>query len=240
MPRTHFDQQLADLQATVLALGAGATALLATVAEAIAVGDAGALRGMGARLGPLRAAAQAIDEQAFLLISLQQPVAGDLRRIAGARAVARELERVADHTADLARAGRRLLGLPALVLPAGGDAPLATAQSMLARALEAYADLDRALAATVWEMDYQIDEWYEDFYRGVVQEAARTPACLEAALAWLSFAHELERLGDRVTNICERVSYIVTGDLAYAHRPAERSAPDTDPAAADHPSTGPT
>ena len=91
------------------------------------------------------------------LISLQQPVAGDLWRIAGAWAVARELERAADHAAALARAGRRLLGLPAFALPDGVDAPLATARSMLGRALAADATRDRDLAAAVWEADDELD-----------------------------------------------------------------------------------
>jgi phosphate transport system protein len=226
MARTRYDAELAALRINVLAQGGQVHRLVREVAAALVARDMAALAVLPSRRRPPRQAAREVEEWTFTLISLQQPVAGDLRCIIGAQAIVQELARVAAHAADLARIGHRLGMAVPLSLGAGTvspwdelASPLALAEQMLGGALEAYAALDVRLAAQIWERDGLLDAWNRAFCTSVLDAGRRCPAAAETMLGWLTLAHDLERLGDRATNICERVCYIVTGELAYTHRP---------------------
>jgi phosphate transport system protein len=93
------------------------------------------------------------------------------------------------------------------------------ATTMLRQALKAYVDLDEELARQVWEMDDQIDKQYNHFQRELLTMMIADQETIERATRLLHVAHDLERIGDRVTNICERVVYIITGEIAYVRRP---------------------
>jgi phosphate transport system protein len=100
-------------------------------------------------------------------------------------------------------------------VPAEFDALAGQANEMLNLALKAYIDHDTALAERVWAMDDRADELYNVIYHHVLGVMMETPATIERATRLLHAAHDLERVGDRVTNICERVMYIATGQPYY-------------------------
>jgi phosphate transport system protein len=86
------------------------------------------------------------------------------------------------------------------------------AVDMLHRAMTAFADEDLQTAKAILQEDDLIDGCYAKLYNEAVHCVLDDPRNIERANYVLWTAHNLERLGDRVTNICERVIYIVTGE----------------------------
>jgi phosphate transport system protein len=215
MIRQHFHQELSAIQDDVLRLG--------SMVEKMVMRAVAALRERDVRLAEqvveddngVDRLAYAVEDRVLLLICTQQPVATDLRRLAAALVIVHELERMGDHAEGIAKIGRRLAREPALLMPAEFDALADQANQMLSLALKAYIDRDTALAERVWAMDDRADELYNSIYRHLFGVMMETPATIERATRLLHAAHDLERVGDRVTNICERIMYISTGQPYY-------------------------
>jgi phosphate transport system protein len=219
MAREYFDNDLRSLQHNVLQIGSQVEKMIARAVTALVERDRALADQVIADDSQVDVLAYAAENNAIALISMQQPVATDLRRIAAAIVIVQELERMGDHAEGIAKLSRRLGKEPPVP---GVDAipPMADrATAMLRQALRAYVDLDEDLARQVWEMDDEIDILYNKFYRQLLSLMIADQEMIERATSLLHVAHDLERIGDRVTNICERVVYIITGEIAFVRRP---------------------
>ncbi len=155
-----------------------------------------------------------IDEQAFVLIATQQPVASDLRLVTASFNVAGELERMGDYCAGIAK-----LTLQMVDEPMGGHLEdihemAGITRGLLAEAMAAFKDRDIDAAGRIWRRDEEVDDLYRDFFQVAISEMAddRTTIRRDTYLLWV--AHNIERMADRVTNIAESVAFICTGDYA--------------------------
>jgi phosphate transport system protein len=156
----------------------------------------------------------AIEADTLALIATQQPMAGDLRTLAAILEIVTELERIGDYAKGIARInemiGEEPLIKPLVDLPRMAD----EAQDMLHQALDAFVQRDVELARAIPERDDTVDELYKQVYRELITIVIAEPAKIEQSNYLLWAAHNLERAADRVTNICERVVFTVTGELA--------------------------
>ena len=154
-----------------------------------------------------------IEFECYSLLVTEQPVASDMRAIVAALTIVNDLERIADHGKKIARTYLRLLEdprpMPLGEMPVLGDLALA----MLERALHAYATRDIAEAEAVCRSDDQADALYKRVFNAIVAQMVENPQQISAGTHLLQVAHELERVGDRATNVAERVIYTVTGEL---------------------------
>jgi len=150
----------------------------------------------------------------LVIIATQQPAARDLRTLASSLTICTELERMGDYAKGIATINLRSegLGLPGILRDMYLMAE--TCVDMLHRAMTSFADEDLQQAKNLILEDDVIDEWYIKLYYEAVNHVLSDPRNIERANYVLWAAHNLERLGDRVTNICERVIYIVTGEYA--------------------------
>lgn len=223
MTRAHFDQELQALKHRVIHLGNIVEKMVVRSVHSLRDRDLALAERVIADDSQVDVLAYLIEDEATILISRQQPIATDLRRIAAALVIIRELERIGDHAEDIARISLLLCG-EAPVKPLI-DIPLMAerAVSMLQLSFQAYLADDEALARQVWEMDDQVDDLYDQFYRELLTCMMNDPMTIERATRLLNVAHDLERIGDRVTNICERIVYIITGEVAYIRRPIATS-----------------
>jgi phosphate transport system protein len=143
---------------------------------------------------------------------MQQPTAGDLRTLAAILEIVTELERIGDYAKGIARInemiGEEELIKPLVDLPRMAD----EAQDMLHQALDAFVRRDLELARTIPERDELVDELYKQVYRELITLVISNPRMIEQSNCLLWAAHNLERAADRVTNICERVVFTVTGE----------------------------
>ncbi len=154
----------------------------------------------------------AIEEAVLAVIATQQPVAHDLRRLTAILDVVTELERMGDYAKGIAeinlRIGDKPLIKPLIDVPRMAEKAVA----MLHRALAAFVAGDAAEARDVPNADNEVDQLYNQVYNELVMYMISDPRTIDGATYLLWVAHNLERLADRVTNICERTIFLVTGE----------------------------
>ena len=154
-----------------------------------------------------------IERDVMIAIATQQPMAHDLRLLASLLDVAGELERMGDYAKGIAKINI-IMGEQELLKPLTNLPHMAEkATDMLHRALTAFIEEDVATAENIPAEDDVIDELYEQIYRELITCVMADPTAIERS-NWLVWAaHNLERVGDRVTNICERTIFIATGEM---------------------------
>lgn len=154
-----------------------------------------------------------IEEACLALIATQQPAASDLRSIIAAMHMVVEMERMADHAAGIAKTvilmGDEPLLKPLIDIPRMAE----LARQMLSDSLKAYNERDAALAKEAASKDDEMDGLYKAIFDELVEIMSDTPDSAPRATYLLWCAHNLERIGDRVTNIAERVVFVTTGDM---------------------------
>jgi phosphate transport system protein len=155
----------------------------------------------------------AIEEGCLQLIATQQPAAGDLRMVIAATHIAVELERMADHAEGTAVLVKRLAGEPLLKPLIDIPAMARISQEMIHAALDAFIAHDAEAARRVASRDDEIDALYQQVFRELLTYMLEDARNIGKATYLLWVAHNLERIGDRVTNICERVIFMTTGQL---------------------------
>jgi phosphate transport system protein len=156
----------------------------------------------------------AIENQLMILIATQQPMAHDLRLLASTMEIISELERMGDYAKGIAninvRMGEEKLIKPLIDIPR--MAQIGT--SMLHRSLTAFVNEDVEAARTIPDEDDEVDALYTQVYRELMLLIIQDPKFIERANWLLWVAHNLERVADRVTNICERTVFIATGEMS--------------------------
>lgn len=154
-----------------------------------------------------------IEEKCLLLIATQQPMAIDLRTIAAILSIITDLERMADHAEGIARInvmiGKESLVKQLVVMPRMAEKGLL----MLERCLKAFMDRNADVARAICDEDTEVDVMYDHVYRELLLMMIENPKIIEGATYLIWVAHNLERIADRVTNIAERVVFMVTGKM---------------------------
>lgn len=154
-----------------------------------------------------------IELDCVTLMTLQAPVANDLRVICAYMQLIRDLERIGDYAEDLAEFALKLFPYSSHYCLPEIAAMSQQTQTMLAASLVALADLDDTAGRRVKEMDNTVDEAYENVYATLAKHTDVKGSVEPILLLGLVIRH-LERMADHATNIGQRVSYIVTGDRA--------------------------
>ena len=154
-----------------------------------------------------------IEEECLTVIATQQPAASDLRATIAATHVAVELERMADHATGIATITLRMLDQP--LLKPLIDIPLMAniAREMIRGALDAFIRHDAEMARQIAARDDEVDEMYQQVFRELLTYMLEDPKNISRATYLLWVAHNLERIADRATNLCERAIFISTGQL---------------------------
>jgi phosphate transport system protein len=154
-----------------------------------------------------------IEADVLVLIATQQPMARDLRALAAILDIIRELERTGDYAKGIAKIslsiGDRPLMKPLIDIPRMSE----KAMDMLGRALKAYIDNDPETARAIPLEDDEVDALYNQVRLELTGLILADRSLIEQANMLLWAAHNLERAADRVTNICERVVFLATGEL---------------------------
>jgi phosphate transport system protein len=154
-----------------------------------------------------------IENKCIEVIATQQPLASDLRVIIAALNIIVELERIGDYGVGNARIAIMIGDEPPLKPLI--DLPRMTEKTidMLKRSLKAYINLDAGAAKQIGQEDIDIDNLYDQIYRELVLFMVSDPRTITRATRLMWVAHNLERGADRVTNICERIVFLVTGKM---------------------------
>lgn len=211
--RKTFDQELQHAKDEILLLGSMVEEAVMASMDALKKRDIEASKEIYAKDQKINAKRFEIEEKVMILIATQQPMAVDLRLLASMLDVASELERMGDYAKGIAniniRMGDRPLLKPLVDLPRMA----VKATDMLHRALDAFVNADAETARAIPAEDDEVDDLYNQVYRELMTFIIQDPTSIERANFLLWAAHNLERMADRVTNICERTLFVATGEI---------------------------
>jgi phosphate transport system protein len=213
MPRETFERELQRLQDEMLIMADWAENAITESVETLKQRDMEGSQRLIAQDRTINRKRFTIEGDCLVAIATQQPTATDLRVLAAILDITTELERIGDYAKGIARINLMIREGP--LLKPLIDIPCMAEQTrkMLHQALEAFVKRDVALAQEIPTQDKVIDELFNQVYRVLMSYAISDPKNIGQVNCLLWAAHNLERVADRVTNICERVIFTVTGEL---------------------------
>lgn len=214
MSRIIFSQKLQKLESSLLRMGSLVDEAIDYSIQALINRDSMLARRVIEGDQEINALRYKIEEVCYTLIATQQPLAHDLRRITAAISIATNMERIADHAAGTAVLVRRLNQEGELKPLIGIPRMSEIARLMLRQSLDAYIKENTVLARQLITEDKKINKLNEQILPALLTFMTENPNNIRRATYMLWIAHNLERIGDRCKNICERVVYVVTGELA--------------------------
>lgn len=153
-----------------------------------------------------------IEEDCLKLIATQQPAASDLRAIVATMNIVVDIERMGDYAAGIAKTVLRMGDAPLLKPLIDIPRMVEISRNMLRESVRAFVERDSEWAKNIAARDDEIDRLYKAIFDELVEIMSRQPDSVERATFLLWIGHNLERIGDRVTNISERVVFVNTGD----------------------------
>jgi len=211
MTRTSFEQELMELQDSVLVLGSMVEKATIRAVEALKTRDVESARHIIKEDELINQKRFEIEQKGLRLLATQQPMASDLRTIVAVLQMTVDLERMGDHAEGIAKVvtliGDEPLIKPLVDIPRMSDLAL----SMLRRGLKAFVERDIDAARQVCRDDDDVDALHDQVYHELITYMLKDPRNITQAtyLTWV--AHNLERIADRSTNLCEQVVFVVTG-----------------------------
>jgi phosphate transport system protein len=211
MIRKTFESEIQQVKDEVILLGSMVEHAIIGSVESLKKRDLVAAEKIIAEDKEINKKRFAIESQLMILIATQQPMAHDLRLLASTMEIISELERMGDYAKGIANINLRM-GEEALLKPLIDIPRMAqVGTSMLHRALSAFINEDVEAANAIPVEDDEVDGLYNQIYHELMLIIIQDPKSIERANWLLWVAHNLERVADRVTNICERTIFIATG-----------------------------
>jgi len=213
MPRDTLNRQMNLIQDEILILGSMVEQAMLSAVEALKKRDAKAAKAIFLQDQVINEKRFAIENAIIILMATQQPMARDLRQMAAMLEVSTELERMGDYAKGVAKVNM-LLGEKEVYMPVAEiDKMAEIAVNMLHRALGAFISEDTSLALAIPPDDDLVDELFNTAYNKIVQDMIANPNTIDQTNFIMWVIHNIERMADRVTNICERTVFITTGEL---------------------------
>ncbi len=211
--RAGFHKRLREIQDDILVMGSMVEKAIGYSIEALKERDLTKAKQLIADDAKINRKRFEIEEKCIQLIATQQPMAGDLRIIICVLNIITELERIGDYAVGIAK----------IVVMIGDEPPLKPlidiprmaekTIKMLHRSLDAFVNRDADAAKQVVAADDEVDNLYNQVFRELLTFMMEDPKTITRATRLIWVAHNLERSADRVTNICERIVFIVTGKM---------------------------
>ena len=211
--RTAFHKRLREIQDDILAMGSMVSKAVLRSVEALKNRDLKSARFIVEDDRKVNQKRFEIEEKCIELIATQQPMASDLRIIIAILNITTEIERIGDYAVGIAR----------IVIMIGDEPPLKPlvdiprmadqTADMLRRSLDAFINRDAEVAKKIITEDDLVDNLYNQVFRELLVFMAEDPGTVTRATRLIWVAHNLERAADRVTNICERVVFVITGKM---------------------------
>jgi len=213
MLRKTFETEIKQVKDEVLLLGSMVEQAIIGSVESLKKRDLKASRQILANDIEINKKRFKIESQLMILIATQQPMAHDLRLLASTMEIISELERMGDYAKGIANINLRMGDQPLLKPLIDVPRMAQKGVDMLHRALTAFVNEDVDTARALPREDDEVDALYNQVYHELMLFVIQDPKSIERANWLLWVAHNLERVADRVTNICERTVFIATGEM---------------------------
>lgn len=211
--RSMYHKKLREIQDDVLVMGGMVGEAILGSAEALKNRDLDLAKRIVEGDQKVNELRFAIEERCIQLIVTQQPIANELRIIIAVLNIITEMERIGDYAGGIAKIaimiGDEPPVKPLIDIPKMAD----KAVDMLRRSLDAFINQDAEAARQICDEDDVVDNLYDQIYLELVGLMTKDPTIISRATRLIWVAHDLERSADRVTNICERVIFVITGKM---------------------------
>ena len=212
-PRSVFDNRFTAIRDNLLRMSQLLDGAIDRSMQALQRQDADLARQIIADDAAINDLRFTVEEECLALIATQQPAASDLRAVIAAMNLVNDMERMADHATGIAKTILRMgddpLLKPLVDIPRMAD----YARAMLRQSIDAFLARDVEAARAIAAQDDEIDHLYRAIFDELLQIMVNDPTTVTRATYLLWCAHNLERIGDRVTNIAERVIFMTTGTM---------------------------
>jgi phosphate transport system protein len=213
MTSVDFEKKLKQLEHDVLSLGDMVERAIYSSVQALKGRDLKAAGQIIADDLKINQKRHDIEGKCIDLIATQHPVAGDLRVVIAILNIIVDLERMADHAEGIAKIVLMIGDEPPLKPLVGIPLMADKGREMLRQSLSAFTRRDIEAAKRICAEDDEVDHLHDQVYRELLTFILEDPSTITKATRLLWVAHNLERIADRVTNICERVVFMVTGEM---------------------------
>jgi len=214
--RSALERRLTTLREDVLRLSSVVDRAIERAVQALKQRDVELARQVIADDDQINDARYDIEKLCYLLLATQQPTASDMRSIVTAIHIVVELERIGDHAAGIAKLAVDLAKEPLLKPLIDVPRMAEIGREMMRASLNAYLERDQQQAERTILRDDEVDQLNDQVYRELLTFMLQDPRNISRATHLLWVAHNLERIADRITNICERVIFMITGEVVEA------------------------
>jgi phosphate transport system protein len=213
----HFQEELANLKARLLAMGGLAEDRVRAAVRALVESDRAGVENVLTGDHEINRLHIEIDDRCFKLLALYQPVAADLRAIISAVKINTDLERVGDLAVNIAEATARYQGQPPVKPLIDIPRMAAIAQAMLCDSLDAFVRGDLDVAQKVLDRDDELDALKTLVFKELLDFMLRDRMTVAPSLNLILISRHLERIGDHATNIAEDVIFMVSAKDVRHH-----------------------
>lgn len=227
MAREHtdktYDKELQRLEQTVLMMGRIVEDQITDAVEALLGRDNNLAISIIDRDKRVNDLEDEVDRHTIRLLSLRQPMGGDLRYITATTKIAMDLERIADYAANIAV---HIPGINSVAVEKAIESIVSMtriAQDMLKDILAAYHEPDVGTVVDVWHRDDQIDAIYPKLLNHLTDYMKSNPEVVDPCTSLIFVGRSIERIGDHITNIAEQIHYIVNGSIYRGNQKDQKS-----------------
>lgn len=216
--RHFFDRELDELHLELIKMGSLVEESIQNTILALKKQDVDLARQIFINDDIIDDMEQKIERKCLNLIARQQPLAKDLRTISAALKIITDMERIADHSSDIAEITIRMSNekyiKPLIDIPKMAE----LARQMVIKSIDAYVGQDIELAQQVCNSDDAVDELFSKIILELINIMKNDPTAVEQAIDFMFIAKYLERMADHATNIGEWVVFNITGEHEHLAR----------------------
>lgn len=216
-----FDQQLGELDRKIAEMGGLSESQVAEAIDALARRDAELAERVIAADSKIDALEAEVNEMSLRLLALRQPMADDLRAVVAGLKISADIERIGDLATNVAKRTMTIVKSNPVASTITIVRMGVIVQGMIKSALDAYIARDAEQAMDVWKRDEEVDQLHTSLFREMLTYMMENPRNITPCAHLMFVAKNIERIGDHVTNIAERVYFLVKGEAPPSERPKE-------------------
>lgn len=213
MTRDAFHQELREIEESVIQMASLVENAIALAMQSLSRRDPQAAEEVIAGDATVNESQRSIRSRCISVIALQAPVARDLRELMTVQLVINELERMGDHAVGIAKQSMRVREYEPMPIVQELIELARLVRAQVRACIQAFLDVNMQQARDICVQDDEIDHRYRMIFSELLKQMASDPDSIPSATSLLFIAHDLERIGDRVTNISEDVIYMVSGEI---------------------------
>lgn len=213
MTRHLFMQELRELNQDVIRMGSLLEQSINDVIVALEKLDASLAHKIIKNDDAIDDLEHQIEKECITMIAKQQPLASDLRKVTSIMKIVTDVERIADHCADISEYIIVLSGQNNVIPPKNLKEMVNVMKSMVIETIDSFVEVDRDKANEVIGKDDIVDDYFASISNELTEIMQKNKDAIPACVSYLMIIKYLERMADHATNIAEWIEYIITGRM---------------------------